>query len=81
MNFWVGVYDPTGERICYSYTGAATLSINNCAITSNGQHTILVFDLNDDATGTYSLALSCVTGLCGPAPLLVPRAYLPLLRR
>ncbi len=57
INFWVGVYNPVGERICYNYTSSARLSISNCVISDSGQHTVLVFDRADDAVGTYSIRL------------------------
>jgi hypothetical protein len=82
MTFLVGVYNPAGERICYNYSyNSSQLDLANCAITEDGQHTVLVFDPSDDATGTYTLALSCATSACGAPPPLTPRLFVAFVRR
>ena len=83
MGFYALVYNAAGDVVCSNYTNAAALSIKNCAIKTNGQHTLLIFDLNDDAVGTYRLSLGCATGTCGPpppTPTLRPVLYLPMLQ-
>jgi hypothetical protein len=80
MTFNVGVYDPNGEQICATYGFSNVLQLNNCAITTDGVHSLFVFDVGDDAVGTYTLTLTCPTGICG-APATRSRLFLPLLRR
>lgn len=81
VNFAVYVYNPAGEQICYNYYGDSPFSLNNCALTNSGTHTILVFDRDNDAVGTYSMELKCASGFCGTAALNGSKLFLPLMRR
>jgi hypothetical protein len=77
MTFYVGVFDPNGERICYGSGYGPSLELKNCAITIDGTHSLFVFDLGDDAVGTYAMTFGCATSVCGQ----VLRVYVPLTRR
>ena len=83
LQFSAAIYNAAGEKVCSNYSYGASLSINNCAIRTNGQHTILIFDVGNDAVGKYNFTLNCTTGTCGPpppAPTLRPVLYLPMLQ-
>jgi hypothetical protein len=62
----VRVFDPAGTKVCEALSPfTTTAEIADCLLPRNGVYTILVGDASATRTGTYRVAVSCLSSPCG----------------
>lgn len=72
----IRLYDPAGDEVCSAY-GTLFARASGCTLRETGQYTVLVDDVDAQATGAYTLTAACARGSClGVAPI-----YLMLVHR
>lgn len=76
----IQIFSADGTRLCSAYSYGATAEIATCQLPFDGAYTVLATSLGD-GTGPYTLALTCLNGMCGAVTPPLTYVFLPLVRK